>query len=229
MDTLLVLLVFAVLLFGAAVYAHRRAEKRKATLMAWAQAKSLSFSPGRVRGLDAEFPGFPMLHTGDNRYAFNLISGDLGRRRILAFDYHYETTSTDGKGNRTTHTHVFSAVILQDSLPLRTLAIRPENFLDRIGEFLGFDDIDFELAEFSREFHVSTPDRKWAFDVLHQKSMEFLLESPRFSITFHGGCVMAFNAREFDTATLDSAVAVIEGLLALLPPSVVRELSGANR
>ena len=50
-----------------------------------------------------------------------------------------------------------------------------EFFGPPFGEFFGHDDIDFESAEFSRNFYVKSSDRKWAFDILHARAMEFLL------------------------------------------------------
>ena len=61
-----------------------------------------------------------------------------------------------------------------------------------MGEFFGFDDIDFESDEFSREFCVKAADRRWAFDVIHQATMEFLLAAPRFTIELAGPRVMAY-------------------------------------
>jgi hypothetical protein len=55
------------------------------------------------------------------------------------------------------------------------LLIRPENFLDKAAGLIGFEDIDLDNAEFNRKFHVSADDKKFAYDVLNQRLMEFLL------------------------------------------------------
>ena len=55
------------------------------------------------------------------------------------------------------------------------LLIRPEGLFDKIKGAFGFDDIDFESEEFSRRFHVKSSDRRFAYDVLHPRMMEFLL------------------------------------------------------
>ena len=143
-------------------------------------------------------------------------------------DYHYETYSTDSKGRRTTHHHYFSAVVVETAPSLKPLFIRGESFFDKIGEFMGFDDIDFELAEFSSSFHVTAPDKRWAFDVLHQEAMEFLLNSPRFALEFHGGRVVAYRNNTFSTADFESALEVVSGLIDRLPRSVLRELQGSD-
>jgi hypothetical protein len=220
----LVLVAFAAVIIALAIYAHKVAEKRKLAIAAWAQAMGFSFSRARATMLGERY-GFADLNRGENRYAHNISSGRHGEFGVSAFDYHYETYSRDSKGRRRTQHHNFSAVILETALPLKPLSIRAENFFDKIGEFIGFDDIDFELAEFSREFHVKSPDRKWAFDVLHQDSMEFLLASPRFQIELLNGFVMARSTSRFAPETFGQALLVASGLIERLPKSVVRELT----
>jgi len=119
------------------------------------------------------------------------MEGTWSDRHLLAFDYHYETHSTDSKGHRRTNHHHFSAVILASALPLKPLFIRAEGFFDKLTEFVGFDDIDFESAEFSRKFYVKAKDRRWAYDVIHARTMEFLLSMPRFTIQFDRNNVIA--------------------------------------
>jgi hypothetical protein len=55
------------------------------------------------------------------------------------------------------------------------LIIRPEHFFDRFAGVFGFDDIDFESAEFSKSFFVKSRDRRFAYDVIDARMMEFLM------------------------------------------------------
>ena len=222
----LVILVFIAIAVVAGIFGHLAAEKRKKELLAWAGARGLAFNPERQYGFDAAYPGLACLQRGSNRYAYNTSSGRWGEREILACDYHYETHSTDSKGRRQTHHHHLSLVLLSSPVPLRPLFIRPEGFFDKITEFFGMDDIDFESAEFSRKFHVTAPDKRWAYDVLHQRAMEFLLAAPVYSIAFDGACAAAFRSSVFTPAEFEEAARVIEGLLALLPEYVLRQQAG---
>ena len=86
-----------------------------------------------------------------------------------------------------------------------------------------------ESAEFNREFHVASPDRRWAFDVLPQSTMEFLLESPKFILEFQLCQIMACRDDLFQPGDFDAAIEVIEGILSRLPASLVQELQGADR
>ena len=192
--------------------------KRKKEFSAWATSAGLTFSPRSDRTYDDRYPEFGCLHRGHSCYAYNIASGSWKDRLLETFDYRYVT----GHGkNRTTHT--FSAIILGSSLSLKPLQIRSENAFDKLTEFFGVDDIDFESAQFSREFHVKSPDKKWAYDVLHQRTMEFLLSNPRFSIEFDTKHVICWRNRRFNLQTRESAIGVAEGILDRLPEYLVRE------
>jgi len=192
--------------------------KRRKELAAWATNAGLTFSPRSDRTYDNQYPKFGCLHRGHSRSAYNIASGSWNGRQLEAFDYRYVT----GHGkNRTTHT--FSAVIIRSGLSLKPLRIRPENAFDKLTEFFGVDDIDFESAQFSREFHVKSPDKKWAYDVLHQRTMEFLLSNSRFSIEFDTEYVICWRNRRFNLQTRESAISVVEGILDRLPEYLVRE------
>lgn len=227
MEYLIVL--FLALFIVLAIVGALSASKRRRQLSEWAASRGLRYSDRTDRGIDDKFPGFACLHQGSNRYAYNIIDGDWSGRPFLAFDYHYQTTSSDHDGKTTTHNHHFSAVILESAVPLKPLSIRPEGFFDKLAEFVGFDDIDFESAEFSRKFYVKSPDRKWAFDVIHQRTMEFLLSQPRFTIEMGGSHVIAQDGSTFGPAKFESAVAVIQGILDRLPNYLLEEQKRAAR
>jgi hypothetical protein len=222
----LVFVAIAGVIIALAIWSHKVAEKRKLAIAAWAATRGLSFTRNRDAAMGSRYE-FGCLNEGDNRYAHNISRGRIDGHDVCAFDYHYQTYSRNSKGQRQTHHHHFSVAIVETPLHLKPLSIREENFFDKVGEFVGFDDIDFELAEFSRAFHVKSGDRKWAFDVLHQESMEFLLASPRYLIEFQGNCVMARRRSTFKPEDFDPAFQVSTGLLAKLPKSVLQELGGA--
>ncbi len=93
----------------------------------------------------------------------------------MAFDYHYQVIAGSGKKTRTRH-YEFTVVILKPRFPLKPLTIRKENLADRIAASFGWDDLDFESAAFSAKYHVSAPDRRWAYDVLTARILALLLD-----------------------------------------------------
>ena len=44
------------------------------------------------------------------------------------------------------------------------------SLIDQAVDFNKSQDVGFEWAEFSRAFHVKSPDKRWASDVLHQEA-----------------------------------------------------------
>ena len=218
---IIVLIVAAVI--GLVVWGAIAARKRREAIAAWAAAQGFTFERAHDASWDERWP-FACLREGSDRYAYNVMRGERGGRAVTAFDYHYETYSTDSKGRRTTHHHRFSAVIVDGDVPLQPLSMRPEHFFDKIGEFFGIDDIDFESAEFSRRFHVKAKDKKWAFDVISPKTMEFLLGQPQFQMEMQGRSVIAWRSSCFAPPAFEQALGVIEGILERLPPFLVREL-----
>lgn len=221
-----VIVLFVVLVLVAIVYGYHAAAQRRKAMAAWAAAHGMSFDPSHDNGMDDRFGEFDCLRQGSDRYAFNRMAGEWAGRGFLGFDYHYETHSTDSKGRRTTSHHHFSAVILDSKVPLRPLFIRPEGFFDKVTEFFGYDDIDFESAEFSRKFYVKSPDRRWAYDVIHQRTMEFLLAAPRFTMEFDRHHVIAYRSGQFKAAEFAAAAEVVAGMLERMPEYLVRQQTG---
>ena len=197
------------------IYSFYAAQQRRNELSAWAQLRGLRFRSDQVSGMDAAYPAFDCLNEGRARYGYNRMDGEWSGRRFLGFDYHYRTGS-----GKNTHDYTFSAIILESDVPLKPLFIRREGLGDRMATFLGFEDINFESAEFSREFYVKSPDRKWAYDVLHQRAMEFLLAMPRFTIQFDEQRVMVYRDSTFATGDFENAAKVAQGLLDGLPSYV---------
>lgn len=218
-----VFVLFVVAAAALGIFGYLQGQKRRQELEAMARQRGWSFSPDRDPEISYRFGSFPCLERGANRYAYNIMEGQERNWRICGFDYHYRTGS-----GKNTHHHHFSAIVVHTGLPLQSLSIRPEGIFDRISEFLGFDDIDFESSEFSRRFHVQGPDRKWAFDVLHQETMEFLLSMPAFSIEMHGPHVMAYRSDRFSVRDYEDALQVLVGILDRLPRYLLREMKGVD-
>jgi hypothetical protein len=185
-----------IIVIGGFIYSQIQARKRREALIELAQRLNLDFDPGQDREIPGRFNFLNLFARGENRYATNVLSGNYRQNEILAFDYHYETESTDSKGNRTTQDHWFSFFILTLPKSFPELTIRRENFLTKIAEVFGYQDINFESAEFSRAFNVRSPDKKFAYDVCNAKMMEYLLANRDLSIEIENEVIaLAFSTR----------------------------------
>ncbi|HTY72178.1 MAG TPA: DUF3137 domain-containing protein [Actinomycetes bacterium] len=136
--------------------------------------------------------------TGERRRARNVMSGEWRGAAFVGFDYSYETTSTDANGrtNRTTHTFGVVALGLPTYLP--TLQVTGESVLRRAAQAVGMGhDIDLESEDFNRAFTVTSPDPKFASDVLTPRTMEMLLAAPHLAWRIEGTDILSWATGAF--------------------------------
>ena len=193
---ILIFILFVAIAIALAIYGVMAARKRREEMFALATRLGLQFNPADDRELAVRFGFLNRLAQGENRHAFNVLSGMYRQNQVLVFDYHYETHSTDSKGNRQTHHHYFSCFILLLPASFPELIISRESLFSKIAQAFGYDDIDFESAEFSRTFCVRSKDKRFAYDVCHAQMMEYLLANRDLSIEIEGPALaLAFDTR----------------------------------
>jgi hypothetical protein len=187
--------VFIALAIVGSIYASIAARKRREGLFELAQKLNLNFDPSENHSFAGQFGFLKKLAQGDNRYAFNILSGTFQNYDMLAFDYHYQVTTHDKNGSHTTH-YRFSVFLLQmPKILFPDLTIRHENFFLKVAEVFGYQDIKFESAEFSKTFCVRSPDKKFAYDVCNAKMIEFLLSNRDLSLEIENQVVaLVFNS-----------------------------------
>ena len=221
---LIVVLIIAVMVavqIRSHVLRQMAKDRREKELREWARTNGFTYSATEVL-MRFRCQPFQCLQKGDYCNSFNVIEGTSGNRPLRAFDYHYYSETEPGRGK---DHHYFSAVVIEAGIPLLPLAIRPRGLLDEVTEFIGFEEIGFESAEFSQKFVVKSPDRRWAYDVVHQKTMELMLAYPHFLIDFQGSQIMAYyHDRMFQLGEFESALKVVTGIVDGLPESAVRDL-----
>jgi hypothetical protein len=191
-----VIVAVLVIIAIGAIYGMIQARKWREGLFELAQRLGLDFSAAEDYELADRYGFLKQLAQGENRYARNVLSGTYQQNQVLVFDYHYETHTTDSHGHRQTQHHWFSFFILTLPAVFPDLTIRRENFLTKIAEVFGYQDIKFESAEFSRAFCVRSPDKKFAYDVCNAKMMEYLLANRDLSVEIENQVqALAFNTR----------------------------------
>jgi hypothetical protein len=217
---LLLFIVIGAALVAGVAYSAWQAKKRREAFAAVGQALGLRFDPSNNRSVDELYHFLDKLDQGSNRYAFNRLSGTYRGHEVQVFDFHYETYSHSRKGGRRTHHHYFSFFLLHvaDSYP--ELTITSEHIFSKIGQFLGFDDIDFESAEFSQAFCVRSRDKKFAYDICHPRMMEYLLTNRDLSIEMEAHCISLFFARRLAPEHIERNLGRLISLRGLIPEYV---------
>ena len=208
-------LILGLFLFAIAlIYTWRRGSRRLKTVMAVARLKGLRFLHKDDRNIPQRYSEFICLRQGKKQWAFNLLEGKWDGWPVLAFDYHYSIRFR----KRDRH-HYFSAVILDTEIPLKPLLILADRKSWQLAREFGFQEMQFDSAEFSSDFIVRTADKEWAQEVLNSDVIQFLLNSPRFSIQFNERRVIVFHNELMEHKDYKSAVGVITGILERLPSS----------
>ena len=168
--------------------------KRRDELAAFAARHRLEYSPVDTGGVDR----LPMhlFSLGDGRGCENVLTGTWEGKPVTAADYWYYTVSTDSRGNRQRTYHRFSIVLTEIEAWLPAVRIEHENLLTRLGQHLGFGDIEFESDDFNRRFRVSSGDREFAFKLIDARLMAWLLQTAGdHCYEVNGGHVLAYTAK----------------------------------
>ncbi|MHC4248414.1 MAG: hypothetical protein ACYS9X_04735 [Planctomycetota bacterium] len=155
---------------------------RREAMQALAGRLGYDFSAGDVWGIPDRYDFTDLFSRGHSRSAWNVINGERDGLRVMLFDYRYTTGS--GK-NKSTHSRT-PVVMEMPGQDLPGFYLRREGFFDKIAAAVGFDDIDFESHEFSRAYYVKCADKRFAYDVINARQMEFLLELDDMDIEMAG-------------------------------------------
>lgn len=224
-SPILIIVGFAALMIGLVIWSLLAEKKRKEALANLARTLRLSFSPEKDRGLAKQLSFLDKTRSGSNRYCTNVMRGTYQSHEILAFEYHYETHSTNSKGGRQTHHHWLSFVTLQLPKSFPELTVAPEGFFSKVAQAVGFDDIDFESAEFSRKYVVRSKERKFAYDFLHARAIEFILEHPVHHLEVEYDRLAIAKNRRFKLENLQPRLEELVQLRNLMPNYLLENTS----
>ncbi|MCP4836198.1 MAG: DUF3137 domain-containing protein [Phycisphaera sp.] len=229
MEILLGVIVGFVVLVAIGVGWHLE-RKRTLELSAFASRVGLSFSEDRDRTADERFARFAMFRRGRSRSAWNLMRGRLtlaGREVELELgDFRYTVSHGSGK-NRRSKTYKFSYLVAINPIgQCPETIIRQEGLFDRVKGILGFDDIDFESEEFSRKFHVSSDEKRFAYDLIDQRMMEYILADLPPAVELDGRQICISDGRgRWDTDDFERAIGWLDGILERWPSHLAKSLA----
>ena len=232
MGPVLVFALVAVAIGIGAYFAWKAEQKRRQELEALASELGLTFDPSEDSSHDEDYAQFEIFRRGHSRVARNTLRGDLelfGRRcHLCTGDFRYKVTTSNGKSTSTT-TYNFSYLIVHPPWDTPPLLVRPEGVFDKIAGAFGFDDIDFESAEFSRKYFVKSTDKRFAYDVLHPRMIEFLLQTKPLILDIeHGALCLSDGSRRWDPAGFRAQIAFVQKFCELWPRHLVRDLSDSR-
>jgi len=174
-------------------YGYYRKAKRRQDVARAAGQLGLEYSsddPYDLLGLP-----FTLMSEGDGQGCNNVVSGTYKDIPVKEFDFYYYTESTNSKGGRQRTYHYYSCAVTEIPIDCVHVTIAPETFLTRIGDHLGFQDIQFESEQFNREFRVKSEDTKFATDLVDARMMRWLEIGKGWSFEVCGNQAMAYASR----------------------------------
>ena len=169
--------------------------KRRQELQAFATRHGLQFSEHDPFGL-LNWP-FTLLRKGDGRGIENVMWGPWqGAEPVTAFDYWYYTESTNSKGGRTRSYSRFSCALIQVPAAFPHLDIGRENLFTRMADGMGMEDIEFESPDFNRRYNVKASERRFAYEVLDTRMLDWLARYDQgYAFEIVGDRILAYRRR----------------------------------
>ncbi len=211
-------ILVAVLVPLALWWNWKKAQQRAEGYRRFCAEHGWDYRPKRDRQLAKRFRFLDRLRAGHNRYADDHAWGEWQGYPAECFNFHYKT----GSGKNTQHPSLSVALVsLERRFP--ELRIHPESFFHKIGQAVGFGDIDFESVEFSKRFEVKGPDKKFAYDFCHTRMMEHLLAHPKTAIELEGRCFASFARGRLEAAGLPARLEALLELRRLMPEYLFRD------
>ena len=170
-------------------------KKRREEMQAFATRNRLQYSRADPFNLLA-WP-FTIFGLGAARGVENVVWGSWqGGEPVTAFDYWYYTESTDSKGNRNRHYRRFSCAQIEVPAAFPALQVARENLFTRMADGMGLADIEFELPEFNRRYNVKGADRKFAYEILDARMIDWLVKGDAgFAFEIVGNRILAYRRR----------------------------------
>lgn len=201
--------------------------KRREAMAAFAILGGWDFSPAKDTGI-GRLCDFEIFNKGDDRHAFNTITGSAEygpyRCELDMGDFCYSVRDNENNGKTK---YKFSYLVVR--LPFRNtpqVLIRREGLLDKITQAVGFEDIDFESDEFSRKYFVTSIDKRFAYDLIHPRAMEYFLaiEPPALIEIAAGRICVTDGIRRWSVDDFKKRLHWARNFVAMWPEHLAREL-----
>ena len=145
--------------------------------------------------------------------AYNISRGEQENLKICTFDFQFTVAS----GKRYRENFVYTLVTIEVPIVFKVLYIRPEGFVDKLKGSFGFEDINFESAEFSKKYFVKCEDKKFAYDIIHTRMMEFLLKCNPMTIEAQDRIVVFHRNKKLPDSDLEELLIELINFIKMIP------------
>lgn len=145
----------------------------------------------------------------------HVMSGSHRGRPIVIYEHEWKTGS--GKNTRT-HRARKTLMGLPKEFP--KLELSHEGFFGRVARRMGMKDIELESGAFNERYRVAG-DRRFAYDVLHPRFMQWMLGADAPGFTIHGRYIALCRDGRIDIDQIDRDIGYLDAIVEQLPGYVV--------
>ena len=133
--------VLGALILGTGIYFYRYEKQRTEKLKKISELMGLAFYPKGDQSLIDRLSEFHLFSQGYSGKIKNMLHGQIQQAEIAIFGYQYKI-----RGSRSSPATLRQTVIYfhSSSLNLPRFALRPEQLFHKIGQVIGYQDVDFE-------------------------------------------------------------------------------------
>ncbi len=218
-------LIFIILFIALGLYLGYLDRKRVDKIKIVARSLHLRYHKKDPYRIAANYKHLNPLRQGHNRYAYNVICGTYRNQFILMFDYHFETYYEDEDGEKQIEHHYLSGALIHLSKEFPELICRPEGFMDKAAQSLGFDDIDLDNYEFSKKYVVKCTSQKFAYDIFHPRMMECMLRIGKISLELEKNTIFIHRPDTLKPELLRSHLNALVDMKRLFPKYLLADSS----
>jgi hypothetical protein len=208
------------------LWMRHRAGMRARLLRNTADGLGLSFSIDDLYDIRRRTRDLPSLGQGEMIEAFHVLRGKYRGRTMVAFDCKHCDRGFGPDRSEPRYLSVVLAELPDACFP--DLLIRPERLTDKIAEACGAEEIDFDSHEFSSRFWVQAENRKFAYDVVNDTMMSFLLAGSRWTVELGGSAAAISNGHELLPSEIAPALDFLCDFLDRIPRYVRKDLGAAR-
>ena len=196
---------------GGAGYQQRREHLART----WAASVGWTYV-GAEPSLVTRWRGAPF-GEGSPRTTSEVVTGLYRGRPAVSFAYRYVKGSGEDTSTSTFH-------VVATGLPafLPTLELTPDGAGARMSEALGGQDLEMESDDFNERWRVESAEPKLAYDVVHPRLMERLLQPDArdLFLRIEGADILSWRPGMPDVDTVASRLDVLGAVVDAVPPFV---------
>lgn len=209
--------LFFFLIVGLIVWSVIHHFKRKEAFEKESARLGLWYDPGGSEKLqDTNRDMQPFSSRGGSPRCRNVVGGVYRGHHVRCLEYIYTVSS--GKSSHDVH-HAVAMVFVNHRWP--DVTIQPEHFGHKVLAAFGAEEIDFESDEFSKRFWVRANNRRFAYDLIHARTMEYLLGSDWKRWHVRGNRVVAWNTGRLRPKMVQHRLDALIDFLNLIPRHIV--------